>query len=107
MSKKKSTDDQWDSRELGASEEHVVVADAEFERALDDSLGMQMISIRLPRDLISAYKLIASHHGVGYQPLMRDILQRFVPEGLKEVLRSQECKSSQAEERITQMKKVA
>lgn len=107
MNERKDTTEQWEDRSLGASEEHVVVAGLENEQALDDSLGMQMISIRLPRDLISAYKLIANHHGVGYQPLMRDILQRFVPEGLKEVMRSQERKSSQAEERIAQLKKVA
>lgn len=55
-----------------------------------------------------AYKLIASHHGVGYQPLMRDILQRFVKEGLREVVESQTKKSDAAGERVdSAIKKVA
>ena len=78
-----STDEAWDSGELGANAEHAMVAPSEFEEAVDASLGLKSISIRLPVQLIEAYKLIAVHHGIGYQPLMRDILQRFVPEGLK------------------------
>ena len=50
--------------------------------ALNDALGMQAISIRLPKEMIEAYKLIAAHHGVGYQPLMRDVLQRLLDVGL-------------------------
>lgn len=45
-----------------------------------DDQELQAISIRLPKRLIEAYKLVASHHGTGYQPLMRDTLQRAVPE---------------------------
>ena len=48
--------------------------------ASDTGQELQAISIRLPKRLIEAYKLVAVHHGVGYQPLMRDTLQRAVPE---------------------------
>lgn len=97
----------WDTRELGASAEHTRVADDQHRAALDDAMGMQSISIRLPSDMIKAYKLIASHHGVGYQPLMRDILQRFVKEGLREVIECQTIKSDQANRRIEELQKVA
>ena len=60
-----------------------------------------------PKPLIDAYKLIAAHHGVGYQPLMRDILQRFVPEGLKEVMSHHQQEAKEAEERMDEMRKVA
>ena len=101
------TDEAWDSRQLGASVAHAKVASAEHQTALDAALGLQSISIRLPRDLIESYKLIASYHGVGYQPLMRDILQRFVKEGLKEVVEYQTQKSEQAEQLIEDMRKSA
>ncbi len=36
-----------------------------------------MISLRLPVQLVEDYKTIAADAGIGYQPLMRDILIRF------------------------------
>jgi hypothetical protein len=39
--------------------------------------------------LIRHFKLIADFHGVGYQPLMRDVLQRFIPTELQHILDAQ------------------
>lgn len=75
----------WEDGLLGRDEKFVGVADASHEAALDEALGLQAISIRLPRQLIEHYKLIAHFHGVGYQPLMRDVLARFVPGALNEI----------------------
>ena len=91
-SKIESTAETWESRALGASAEHVAVADTSHDLALDEALGLQSISIRLPKQLIDQYKLIAHFHGVGYQPLMRDILTRFVPGALKEIMQTQMLK---------------
>lgn len=102
-----STTQAWEERQLGASAEHSKVAGAEHLNALNDALGMQLISIRLPKEMIEAYKLIAAHHGVGYQPLMRDILQRFIPEGLKEVMSHHESQAQEATERMEEMRKIA
>lgn len=88
-SKIETTAEAWDSRTLGASDVHVAVADAAYEQALDHALELQSISIRLPKQLIEQYKLIAHFHGVGYQPLMRDALTRFVPNALKEIMQTQ------------------
>jgi predicted DNA binding CopG/RHH family protein len=85
----KDTEEAWDTRALGADEQYVVVADDTHEAALEEALELQAISIRLPKDLIRNYKLIADFHGVGYQPLMRDILHRFVKPALKEILEEQ------------------
>jgi hypothetical protein len=74
---------------LGADGAFVGVADASHERRLDDSLDMQSISIRLPKSLIRHFKLIADFHGMGYQPLMRDVLQRFIPTELQHILDAQ------------------
>lgn len=92
---------------MGASPEHAVVASSEHAAALNDALGMQSISIRLPKEMIDAYKLIAAHHGIGYQPLMRDILQRFIPEGLKEVVQHHQSEAAHAVERMEDLRKVA
>ena len=102
-----STDEAWESGQLGTSEAHAKPAAKDLEAAIDASLGLQAISIRLPKQLIDAYKLIAAHHGVGYQPLMRDILQRFAPEGLKEVLQHHEAKAGEVDHQIEEWKKVA
>lgn len=93
MAKIKDTVEAWESRELGADESYVQVADDSHEAALDETLGMQLISIRLPKQLISQYKLIAHFHGVGYQPLMRDVMARFVPSALKEILEAEQDKA--------------
>ena len=90
MTKKiKDTEQAWDARTLGAEAEFVGVADVSHDQALEEALDLQAISIRLPKDLIRNYKLIAEFHGVGYQPLMRNVLQRFVPEELKHILETQ------------------
>lgn len=102
-----STDEAWELGQLGTSEAHTRPAAKDLEAAIDASLGLQAISIRLPKQLIDAYKLIAAHHGVGYQPLMRDILQRFVPEGLKEVLQHHEVKAGEVDHQIEEWKKAA
>lgn len=49
-------------------------ASPELERAVDDALGLQAISIRLPKDMIDRYKALAQERGIGYQPLMRQVL---------------------------------
>lgn len=108
MAKKiESTDQAWDDRTLGASAEHVVVASEETAAALDDALGLQSISIRLPKQMIEQYKLIAHFHGVGYQPLMRDVLGRFVPSALREILESEREKAEKAEAQLPPLRKAA
>ena len=109
MTKKiKDTTQAWDNRALGAEAEFVGVADASHEQALDEALELQAISIRLPKDLIRDFKLIAAFHGVGYQPLMRDVLQRFVPSELEHILQTK-IKAAKAKQppALTPKRKVA
>ena len=77
----------WEDGKLGRDEEFAAVADAALESALDEASGLQMISIRLQRALIEDLKFIARAHGIGYQPLIRDILSRFVVHEAKEIIR--------------------
>ena len=91
----KDTLDAWENGELGRDEEFVAVADDTHEAALQEALELQAISIRVPKELIRQYKLIAGFHGVGYQPLMRDVMTRFVKGALREILEEQ-VKSEEA-----------
>ncbi len=85
----------WENRELGASEEHVRVS--KKGKSLDDKLGLQAISIRLPKTLIANLKAIAAHHDIGYQPMVRDLLNRFADAEMKQIL-IQQIKDIEEEE---------
>ena len=72
-----ASDDAWDSGELGRDEEFAKVADDVDDAAIDVALELIPVSIRLQRSLIDDFKMIARQHGIGYQPLMRQVLTRF------------------------------
>lgn len=80
--------DAWESGKLGRDEAHVGTAEIADEHALDDALGLKLISIRLPVKLIDELKFVAAHHGIGYQPLVRDLLLRFARSELKLILKN-------------------
>ncbi|WP_342116529.1 hypothetical protein [Pseudoduganella sp. OTU4001] len=76
----------WEQGVLGTDEQFTAKADASAEKELDDALGLQAISIRLPKELIDQFKLIAKIHSMGYQPLMREALKRFASSEVKVIL---------------------
>jgi uncharacterized protein (DUF4415 family) len=107
MSKSKieGTADAWETGRLGRDMEHAKPAPREMEAAIDESLGMQMISIRLQKDLIDDFKKIAEFRGVGYQPLMRDALQRFASAEYKLIATEYaNLKASKAAEKVHEPK---
>lgn len=74
--------EKWDNRELGASEEHLGKLSAkeqrELDEAIDEGLGLQLISIRLNKAVVEDLKILAKEDGLGYQPFIRQILARYV-----------------------------
>lgn len=78
--------DKWDDRELGASMEHAEVVPETFSVEVDEQLSLQAISIRLPKSLIKDLKDIASRYEIGYQPMVRDLLNRFAQAEQKKYL---------------------
>lgn len=69
--------DKWESGELGATQEFVKVS--EFTaKDLQKSIELQPISLRVNKDLLEDLKSLAKMHNIGYQPLMKQILKRFV-----------------------------
>jgi hypothetical protein len=81
-----STEEAWEDGTLGATEAHIVRAPTAMQRQVDEALGLQAISIRLPKATIEAYKNLAAVHGVGYQPLMREAIVRWADAELKQLL---------------------
>jgi uncharacterized protein (DUF4415 family) len=79
------TREAWESGELGQSHEYAKVAPSKLASEIDDALGLQMISIRLDKELIDMFKLLGGKYQMGYQPLMREALKRFVDGELKMV----------------------
>lgn len=71
------TDKAWDGGVLGSDTNHAALLESPDEPALDAALELQPISIRLQKSLIEDFKLIAQLHGLGYQPLMRQVLTSF------------------------------
>jgi hypothetical protein len=107
MKKITGTHEAWESGQLGQDAAHAKPAPRELEAAVEASLGMQMISIRLPKQLVDAYRMAAAHHGVGYQPLMRDMLQRAAPELVREVLDHHAAKASEVDTQMEMRRKAA
>lgn len=81
-----TSDQAWDSGELGRDAKHAR-AESVDESKIDDVLELQLISVRLQKSLIDGLKLIAQANGIGYQPLMRQVLKRFVDSELRRMLR--------------------
>lgn len=81
-----STDEAWESRELGCSEAHVKVSSELLEEEINEALELHPISIRLNKSLIEDLKMIADLNGLGYQPLIRQVLTRFADCEKKRIL---------------------
>jgi len=77
----------WDTGELGRDEKFAECAPADLREEIDAALALQMISIRLKKETIKDMKSIAEYRGIGYQPLIRDVLAQFVRAELALILR--------------------
>jgi predicted DNA binding CopG/RHH family protein len=72
--------DLWDSRKLGADIRYAERTSEAEDKAVDDALGLQAISIRLQKSLVKQLKALAGRDGIGYQPYIRQILTRHARE---------------------------
>jgi len=80
---KKHSEDAWDNREVGAEEKFVRKVSPERDKAVDEKLGLQIISVRLQKSLIDDLKELAAENGLGYQPYLRQVLTKHVREEKK------------------------
>jgi hypothetical protein len=81
------TEEAWESGALGADEAHIGLA-PDDEHLIDEAMELHPISIRLQKGLLENLKAIAQLNGIGYQPLVRQVLTRFVDCELKDMLAS-------------------
>lgn len=72
-------DDAW-RQDLGVNPDHVRVVPAAEEARADESMGLQMVSLRLPKEAIEQLKTLARAEGLGYQPYVRQLLMRHIKE---------------------------
>ncbi|NVD98416.1 CopG family antitoxin [Massilia sp. BJB1822] len=72
-----STAQAWESGQLGRDPQYAVPAAPELRSQIDDALGMQLVSLRLPSELIEKLLQIAHMRGIDYQPLIRHVLMEF------------------------------
>lgn len=79
------TAEAWETGQLGADDGHVKVASGQ-EQEIDAALELHPISIRLQKGLLDNLKAIAQLNGLGYQPLVRQVLTRFVDCEMKSML---------------------
>lgn len=70
--------DEWESQKLGATKKYARKVSSEREEAVDDALGLQLVSIRLQKTLINTLKKIALEEGIGYQTYIRQLLTQHV-----------------------------
>lgn len=80
------TEEAWDSGQLGEDVKYAKAVDSSLTCQIDESLELQMISIRLDKGLIESFKMLGAFHGIGYQPLMRDALKRFAEAEMKAIV---------------------
>ena len=83
-----TTEQQTNYDDVGIEEQYIAVAPEAITASIDDSLGLQPISIRLQKDLLDNLKELAKLNGLGYQPLIRQVLTRWVDCELKDMLRA-------------------
>lgn len=101
MSKKiRGTEEAWESGLLGEDPKHAVRAPLDMSE-LDKAVGLKTISIRMPETLLDDLKDIAKIHGLGYQPLMKQVLTRFVEAEKKRLLREEACRATGGEDAET------
>ncbi|MGD8174807.1 hypothetical protein [Marinimicrobium sp. ARAG 43.8] len=89
MSKTKEfegTPENWEQGVLGSEEKHASLSELSVE-AVSAAVGLKTISIRMQPALLEELKMIADFHSIGYQPLMKQILRRFVDAELKRIVR--------------------
>lgn len=78
--------EQWEEQKLGADEKYVKVSSKESDDELQEALNLKLISIRLPEKLLEELKLISMAHGIRYQPMIRDVLERFAHHEINQIV---------------------
>jgi len=88
--------DPWENGELGQDMEHAQVSPLSDD-AFDAATGLKPVSIRLEEDMIECLKFFAQMEGLGYQPLIRRLLDRWLKSEVRAYKKYQKVKINEAE----------
>ncbi|WP_211212428.1 CopG family transcriptional regulator [Oceanimonas smirnovii] len=69
---------QWETGALGQDEEFAKVSSQSTDQSINEALGLELVSIRLEKELTEDLKKIAEQNGISYQPLIRQAITRFI-----------------------------
>lgn len=87
----------WEEYDTDLEAACVDEPDGEAEK-VRRAIRLQMVSMRLQPDLVATLKQIASYHGIGYQPMIRDLLNRFAYSEIKQILQGEMDKANLREQ---------
>ena len=76
----------WENDTLGNNRETAKLASFSM-KDLQEAIGLQPISLRMQKDVLDNLKFIAKHYGIGYQPLIKQILKSFVDSEMDQILK--------------------
>lgn len=89
------TGEAWETGALGRKEQFAKRTALNEEAEIEAALGMQLISIRFPKRLIEDLKFIAKANDVSYQPLVRDVMERFVAAEIKSIVAATQARAAE------------
>ena len=92
------TADAWETGALGCDEEFAKLDTKLTNSDIDSAIGLKPISIRLKESLILNLKIIAKIEGLGYQPMIKQLLERFVDGEIKRYARERMMEKLKAED---------
>jgi len=79
------TAEAWENDLLGVDPKHAKKSELD-DKTADEAMDLQMISIRLQKALLVDLKQIAAAYGIGYQPLMKQVLRRYVDSEMRQMV---------------------
>ena len=80
------TTEAWEEGILGCDADFAKASSLDME-AVSEIIGLKSISIRMQPDLLEELKMLADINSIGYQPLIKQVLRRFVDAEKKIMLR--------------------
>jgi uncharacterized protein (DUF4415 family) len=78
-----NTAEAWENGELGREAMHAEVSPKDVGIQVDEALDLEIISIRLEKDLIESFKILGKKYDISYKPLMRHALKSFIQSQIK------------------------
>lgn len=81
------TVENWENGVLGCDEAHVSVSEELTMDVFNDLSESKPISIRMKDSMIDDLKFFAEREGLGYQTLIKNLLQRFIDGEYKRIVR--------------------